>query len=58
MNKSIKEIITTFIYTSIVLLFILGWVILPITLIQEGHPICAFFIFSFLSTLFIDYQRM
>ena len=58
MDKIIKEFITKFIYTSIALLFILGWVMLPITLIQEGHPICALFTFNFFLTSFFIYQRM
>lgn len=58
MNKIIKEIITTFIYTSISILLILGWITLPIILICKAHPIYAFFVFSFSTTLFITYQRM
>ena len=57
MIKIIKEFITIFIYISIVLLLILNCYIFPLalinTLIQVGHPICAFFIFNFLITSII-----
>ena len=56
MNKIIKEFVTIFIYMSIALLFILGCM-LPIALVQElvqeGHPICAFFTFNFFATSLI-----
>lgn len=53
MDKIIKEFIIKFIYTSIVLLFVLGWITLPIILIHEAHPIYGIFTFSFFTTLFI-----